>query len=62
MPPERGVFESDAADGQRAFVVIAHGRRVLRIELPASDVDDELLIFLAQFLAKRDGRQLRLLP
>lgn len=62
MPPERGVFESDAPDGQRAYVVYAHGRHCLRVEVPIGDVDDELLIFLVKFLERRDARQLRLLP
>ena len=55
---ERGVFETDAAPGNRAFVLYVEGERQARVEVMASGAH-EAVTFLWTLLCSRD-RHLRL--
>jgi hypothetical protein len=55
---ERGVFETDAAPGYRAFVLYVAGERQARVEVQAG-VAGEAITFLWRLLCARD-RHLRL--
>lgn len=58
--PERGICESDASPGNRAWTVYIRGERRLRIEVSNDNATDDVLIFLWQFLCAHD-QHLRLL-
>lgn len=58
--PERGIYESDAPPGRRAWVLYVAGERRVRLEVP-DDARDEALMFLWSYLCAHD-RLLRLLP
>lgn len=57
--PVQGIFEADAAPGQRAWVVYIGARRVLRVEC-AEEHESEVLTFLWRFLCAHE-RHLRLM-
>lgn len=59
VSPQRGIFESDASPGYRAWAVFIAGRRCVRLEVRAED-RDAALIFLWRFLCDHD-QYLRLL-
>ena len=56
---ERGVFETDAAPGNRAFVLYVEGVRQARVEVLAG-VAGDAITFLWRLLCARD-RHLRLM-
>ncbi len=58
--PDRGIFESDAAPGHRAWVVYVAGIRRVRLEVP-DDEKDWALMSLWSYLCRHD-RHLKLLP
>lgn len=51
---ERGVYESDAAPGCKAFVLYLDGERKVRIELSCAGAECEAITFLWRLLCARD--------
>lgn len=61
-PHEPGLYKADAGHGDAAFVIWRDdGHRGMRLELPAEDVDDELMGFLYRWLRKKN-RHLHIIP
>lgn len=64
QPAERGVFRSDAATGDVAFIVVdRHGQRRLRLELAEDDferVRAPVMTALHEFLDLVDASTLRI--